>query len=49
MVPMAKSHAAVIADLRKLVQNGQARNASAAAPEETVNCEAIRNSRFIDV
>ncbi|OPZ98751.1 MAG: ATP-dependent zinc metalloprotease FtsH [Planctomycetes bacterium ADurb.Bin412] len=49
MVPLAKSRAEHITDLRQLVVRGEARNASRTAPDLQVNCEQIRGERFLEI
>lgn len=48
MVPLAKSHREVIDKLRRLMENGLARNASKSSPEKAVHFEAIRGERMIE-
>jgi SpoVK/Ycf46/Vps4 family AAA+-type ATPase len=48
MVPLATSHATLIEDLRALIKNGQARNASRAAAQE-VELDRIRGERLLDI
>ncbi len=49
MVPLAKSRAKHIEKLRQLVVNGEARNASRAAPAEEVKCDQIRGERLLEL
>ena len=49
MVPLAKSRAAHIEGLRKLVELGEARNASRVGAGNEVKCEAIRAGRLLDL
>lgn len=49
MVPLARSRADHIANLRKLVENGDARNASRGGQARAVKVEAIRSGRMLDV
>jgi SpoVK/Ycf46/Vps4 family AAA+-type ATPase len=49
MVPLAKSRADHIQKLRKLVLNGEARNASRATPADEVKCDQIRGERLLDL
>ena len=49
MVPLARSRAEHIQKLRRLVLNGEARNASRAAPAEEVQYDQIRGERIIDL
>jgi len=49
MVPLAKSRADHIEKLRKLVLDGEARNASRAAPADEVKCDVIRGERILDL
>ncbi len=49
MVPLAKSRAGHIEKLRKLVVNGEARNASRADPADEVKCDMIRGERLIEL
>jgi SpoVK/Ycf46/Vps4 family AAA+-type ATPase len=48
MVPLAKSHAKIVEELRALVKSGQARNASRAAAQE-VELGRIRGERLLDI
>lgn len=49
MVPLAKSRAKLIEELRKLVVSGEARNASRTSDMAQVKCEAIRAGRLLDL
>ncbi len=49
MVPLAKSRAEHIKNLRQLVICGEARNASRTPPEQQVQFEQIRGERFLDI
>jgi MoxR-like ATPase len=49
MVPLAKSHATLIEELRALIKNGQARNASRAATDQEVELGRIRGERLLDI
>jgi len=49
MVPLAKSRAVHIEKLRKLVLNGEARNASRTDTAEEVKCDMIRGERILDL
>jgi SpoVK/Ycf46/Vps4 family AAA+-type ATPase len=49
MVPLAKSRAEHIQKLRKLVLNGEARNASRATLADEVKFDAIRGERFLQL
>jgi AAA+ superfamily predicted ATPase len=49
MVPLAKSRAEHIQKLRKLVLNGEARNASRATAADEVKCDQIRGERVLDL
>ncbi len=49
MVPLAKSRAEHIGGLRRLVELGEARNASRGGASEQVRCDAIRGGRMLDV
>jgi hypothetical protein len=49
MVPLAKSHAQHIANLRSLVADGLARNASKAKDAEAVAVDKIRGGRLLDL
>ena len=49
MVPLAKSHAARVEALRKLVTGGLARNASVSDEREVVDFSRIRGTRLMDV
>jgi hypothetical protein len=49
MVPLAKSHADVVANLRALVIGGLARNASRVADEKVVKLETIPGVRRLEI
>jgi hypothetical protein len=49
MVPLAKSRAEHIDNLRGLVKSGEARNASRTSEEAEVKCEGIRAGRILDI
>jgi hypothetical protein len=49
MVPLARSHAQLIDNLRSMVSDGLARNASKVRSEDAVACERIRAGRLLDV
>ncbi len=49
MVPLAKSHAEVIAKLRSFVQDGLARNASKGETSKAVELDSIRGVRRLEV
>jgi hypothetical protein len=49
MVPLARSHRERIEHLRRLVLDGEARNASRVAAAEEVEVEKVRGERLLDL